>query len=128
MLEHQYLDRGSRRFPQRLSEWGRRQQDVHVRAFLGFAEKRGRRRLQELTNLDVADFINEVRNVAGERRAYRYALDLARLVERFQLAIRVPALRQRMEKKRLARIQAVLDSMEGIDAKMKARILEAFRR
>lgn len=128
MLEHQYLDRGSRRFPQGLSEWGRRQQDVHVRAFLGFAEKRGRRRLQELTNLDAADFINEIRQDGDEQRAYRYALDLARFVERFQLAVRVPALRKRMVKKRLARIKAVLDSVEGIDEEMKARILEAFRR
>lgn len=128
MLRHQYHDRGIQRFPVGLSDFNRRQQDRHAHAFFSFAKARGRRRLQELTDADVADFINEVRRDHGEKRAYRYSLDLARFVRTFRLGIRVPSLRAKMRFKQLARIEAALGTLEELDGGQKARIMAAIGR
>jgi hypothetical protein len=128
MLRHRYHDRGVRRFPAGLSEFNRRQQDVHVEAFLAFAKAQGRRRLQELTDSDIADFLNEIRRDHGEQRAYRYALDLVRFVRTFRLGIRVPSLRSKMRSKKLARIEVALGTLEELDDALRARIMAAIGR
>lgn len=128
MLHQQYYDRGVRRFPAGLSEFNRRQQDIHVKAFLAFAETRGRRRLQQLTDADIADFVNEVRREHGEPRAYRYALDIARVVRTFRLGIRVPSLRAQVRSKHLARIEAALRTMEEINDGLRSRIMAHLKR